>query len=138
MMDLIRSKPQEPLPAKVVLLAFVLLWIAPVGLGLFVIVLAMPIGRLWADWGLGLWLFANLLVFSPLYSWIGWLTALPPVLLALRQGWFGWLVAFLIGAGSGLVAGALAETEVALPFGVAALVALRAVLGRILQLRPRV
>lgn len=120
---------------KAVLLAFFLAWIAPVGIGLIVLVSAMAIGRLWADWGLGLWLLANLLVFSPLYSWIGWLIALPLVMLALRWGWFGWGVAGLIGGGSGLLAGALAEAEVALPFGILALLALRAVLGRMLPLR---
>jgi hypothetical protein len=137
-MNFIRSKPQEPLPMKGILLAFFFVWIAPVGLGLAVLVLAMPIGRLSADLGLGLWFLASLFVFSPLYSWIGWLIALPSVLLALRQGWFGWGVAFLIGGASGLIAGALAETEVALPFGMAALLTLRAVLGRILPLRSTV
>ena len=46
-------------------------------------------------------------MFSPLYSWIGWLVALTPVMLALQQGWFGWVVAIAIGAVSGLAAGAL-------------------------------
>jgi glucose-6-phosphate-specific signal transduction histidine kinase len=74
------------------------------------------------------------LVLSPLFSWIGWLIALPPVWLALRFGWFGWLSAAAIGAAAGGVAGEIAGTALALPFGLVALVALRAVLGR--QLSP--
>ena len=124
------------MPLATILLSFLVLWIAPVGLGLIGLLLAVVVGRLWAEPALGLWFIASGLIFSPLYSWIGWLVALTPVMLALQQGWFGWVVAIAIGAGSGLVAGALADTEVALPFGIAALLVLRAVLGRILLLRP--
>jgi hypothetical protein len=134
-MDLIRSKPQTPLPLGTVLLSCFLLWIAPVGLGLIGLALAVAVGRLWAEPGLELWFIASTLIFSPLYSWIGWLIALPTVILALWQGWFGWATALLIGAGSGLVAGALADTEIALPFGIVALLVLRAVLGQIMPLR---
>jgi len=111
-----------------------LLWIAPVGLGLIGLALAVPAGRLWAESSLELWFIASALIFSPLYSWIGWLIALPSVMLALWQGWFGWATALLIGAGSGLVAGTLADTEISLPFGIVALLVLRAVLGRIMPL----
>lgn len=134
-MVFVRSQPQTPLPIGRILLSFFLLWIAPVGLGLVAIVVAVPVGRLWAEPGLWLSLIASGLLFSPLYSWMGWLAALLPVMVALRQGWFGWVPALLIGAASGSVAGALAETEVALPFGIAALLVLRAVLGRVLPLR---
>lgn len=134
-MNLIRSQPQTSLAIGAVLLSCFLLWIAPVGLGLVGLALAVPIGRLWAEPGLELWFIASALIFSPLYSWIGWLIALPPVMLALWQGWFGWAAALLIGAGSGLLAGALADTEIALPFGILALLVLRAVLGRIMPLR---
>lgn len=136
-MNMFRTHPQTPLPIASVLFSCFLLWIAPVGLGLIGFLLAIAVGRLWAEPALVLWFVASGLIFSPLYSWIGWLIALTPVLLALRLGWFGWTVAVAIGAGSGLAAGALADTEAALPFGIAALLVLRAVLGRILPLhRP--
>ena len=134
-MNFFRTHPQTPLPVASVLFSCFLLWIAPVGLGLTGLVLAVAVGRLWAEPALVLWFVASGLIFSPLYSWIGWLVALPPVMLALLQGWFGWAVAIAIGAGSGLAAGALADTEAALPFGIAALLVLRAVLGWTLPLR---
>jgi len=134
-MNLFRSQPQAPLAPGPVLLSCVLLWIAPVGLGLIGLALAVPAGRFWAEPGLQLWFIASALIFSPIYSWIGWLIALPSVMLALWQGWFGWATALLIGAGSGLVAGTLADTEISLPFGMVALLVLRAVLGRIMPLR---
>jgi hypothetical protein len=80
------------------------------------------------------WAISYALLFSPAFSWVGWILALPPVTLALWRGWFGWISAGLIGAGAGALAGALVDTELALPFGVVGLVALRAVLGRVLTL----
>lgn len=133
-MGLLRSPPQVPVPWTKLLLAMAALWLAPVLLGLIGLMLFLIIGKTWADFGLGVWFTANALVFSPLFSWIGWLIALPPVALALRQGWFGWASAALIGAAAGFVAGQIAQSAIALPFGVAALLALRAVLGRRLTL----
>ncbi len=94
----------------------------------------LPHQQVSAEFGLLIWFSATALTFSPLFSWIGWLIALPPVTLALRLGWLGWVEALLIGAAAGAIAGSLAEIEAALPFGVGALLVLRAVLGRLLPI----
>lgn len=129
-MTWIRSAPQRPVSWRPLLLAVAGLWITPVALGLAGLMVFTLFGQAAAETGLYLWFVSNALLFSPLFSWIGWLAALPGVALALRHGVFGWAGAALIGAVAGSVAGAVAETEIALPFGILALLALRAVLGR--------
>lgn len=133
-MALIRSTPLIPLPWPPLLLAVAGLWIAPVLVGVFGLAMFMLIGKTYGEMGLGIWFVANALTFSPLFSWVGWLIALPLVALALRHGWFGWATAAALGALAGLAAGALVDSELAPPFGVAALLALRLVLGRVLPL----
>lgn len=133
-MGLLRSTPLHPVPLPPLLLAVAALWAAPVFVGLFGLAMYMVIGRTWADLGLGVWFTANALTFSPLFSWVGWILALPPVWAALRLGWFGWLPALGIGAAAGAIAGEMAQTEIALPFGIVALLMLRAVLGRVFPL----
>lgn len=133
-MGLFASQPQTPLPWVKLALSIVALWIAPVLVGAVGLLMYNVIGKTWADFGLGVWFFANALFWSPLFSWIGWLIALPPVALALRYGWFGWATAALIGAAAGFLAGEAAQSEIALPFGIIAILALRLVLGRALPL----
>ena len=112
-----------------------LLWLAPVALGLAGLLLTLSVNRLaGAEAALVPWTISHALLFSPAFSWIGWLLALPAVALALWRGWFGWGSAGLIGVGAGGLAGALVDTELALPFAVASLLALRAVLWRLLPL----
>jgi len=136
---LLTSHPQRPLPWARLLGSVAALWVAPVALGLAGLMLFIAANRLLdgqggADIVLGLWFFSYALVLSPVFSWVGWLIALPPVALAVHRGWFGWGAAALIGAAAGSIAGAAVETEIALPFGVLALLALRALLGRVLPL----
>lgn len=133
-MALLRSSPQIPLPWGKLLLWVAGLWIAPVPIGWLGLALFGGLTQTSAEVGLGLWFAANALTFSPLFSWIGWLIALPPVALALQKGWFGWAVAAAIGIIAGSIAGAVADTELALPFGLVAVLILRAVLGRVLPL----
>lgn len=133
-MALIRSTPLIPLPWPPLLLAVAGLWIAPVLVGVFGLAMFMLIGKTYGEMGLGIWFVANALTFSPLFSWVGWLIALPLVALALRGGWFGWATAAALGALAGMAAGALVDSELAPPFGVAALLVLRLVLGRVLPL----
>lgn len=135
-MGLLRSAAQRPLPLGTLVLWTAVLWLAPLLVGLIGLGMFMAIGKTWADAGLGVWFVANALFFSPLFSWIGWLIALPMVALALQRGWFGWGPAAGIGAAAGAMAGAVADTEIALPFGLIAVLILRAVLGRALPLRP--
>lgn len=133
-MALIRSTPQSPLRWSPLLLAMAGLWIAPVLVGLFGLAMFLLIGKTYGEMGLGIWFFANALTFSPLFSWVGWLIALPMLALALRWGWFGWAPAAGLGALAGAMAGAIADTDIALPFGIVAVLALRLVLGRVLVL----
>lgn len=133
-MALLHSAPQRPLPWGALALWIGVLWMVPVVIGLLGLGLFMVIPTTWAEAGLRLWFYANALLFSPLFSWIGWLIALPFVALALNRGWFGWAPAGLIGAAAGAMAGAVADSEIALPFGLVAVLALRAVLGRALPL----
>ncbi len=135
-MALIRSAPLSPVPWRVLLLWVGVLWLAPVLAGIAGLAMFALVGTTLGDLGLGLWFFANALAFSPLFSWVGWLIALPPVWLALRFGGFGWLSAAAIGAAAGAVAAEVVQTALALHFGLGALVVLRAVLGR--QLWPPV
>ncbi len=134
-MALLTSRPQRPLPLSQLVLAMAALWLAPVGIGLLGLALTYGFGWLiTSEAALGLWLSAYALLMSPLFSWIGWLIALPAVMLVLHRGWFGWASAALVGIAAGASAGALAETAIALPFGLVAILALRAVLGRLVPL----
>lgn len=133
-MAAIRSLPLNPVPLRPLLLVVAALWAAPVLVGFAGLAMFSVIGKTWGEFGLGVWFVANALAFSPLFSWVGWLIALPAVWGALRLGGFGWLTAALIGAAAGFVAGEITQTEIALPFGIGAVVALRAVLGRVLPL----
>jgi glucose-6-phosphate-specific signal transduction histidine kinase len=99
--------------------------------------LALAVNRiLGSEAALLVWALAYALLFSPVFSWIGWILALPAVTLALRFGWFGWLSAALIGAIAGAVAGEALQIEAAPAFGLVALLCLRALLGRRLPLQP--
>ncbi|GAB1478741.1 hypothetical protein MASR2M74_12910 [Paracoccaceae bacterium] len=133
-MALIRSRPQIPVPWQPLFLSVVALWLAPVLVGVAGLAMYGTIGKTWAEFGLGVWFVANALAFSPLFSWVGWLIALPPVWAALRLGWFGWLGALVIGAAAGAIATEVVQTPAALAFGIGALLVLRAVLGRLMPL----
>lgn len=133
-MALIRSIPQTPVPWQRLLLAVAALWLAPVLVGFVGLAMFGIVGKTWAEFGLGVWFVANALTFSPLFSWVGWGIALPPVWAALRFGWFGWVPALAIGSAAGGLATEIAQTEAALPFGIVALLILRAVLGRMIPL----
>ena len=135
-MSFMRTAPQVPVPWPALIGSVLVLWVLPVALGLAGLGLFVLVGGISTEAGLAMWFAANAVMMSPLFSWAGWLIALPPVALALWSGWFGWMAAALIGMVAGSVVGALAETEIALPFGLVSLLALRGVLGRLLPLTP--
>lgn len=110
---------------RLVLTATVL-WLAPGAIGAGLLALADP-GA--GEGGYRLWQIASTLGISPLFSWAGWLVALPLAALALHRGWFGWLPAALIGAFSGWLVGLFAGAELAGAFGMVAVLALRGLLG---------
>ena len=120
-----------------------LAWLAPPILGvalllthLVLIAAAGLFGATLPESVAGFFAFSLIAVFAPILSWIGFLVALPIILLVLRQGWGGWgsfvlggltvgaLIAFLIGGGSELVV---------VPIGVLSALTWRWAMGR---LRP--
>ncbi|WP_050523241.1 hypothetical protein [Pseudorhodobacter wandonensis] len=136
-MTLLRSAAQRPVPKSVLFGSIAFAWGAPCVLGwILAALLIAGKGLVPAEIQLPLYGLVYLLVFSPLFSWVGWLLALPLVWLLLRDGWFGWLSAGLVGLVAGAVAGGLIGSPVALPFGGMAVLALRAILGSRLALRP--
>ena len=138
-MALVASRPLDPLPWRQLLAATGVLWLAPMALGLCGLAIFMAFSRglgdqMYGELALSLWAISYALLLSPAFSWVGWVIALPAVAFALGRGWFGWGPAALIGITAGTVAGAVVESDLALPFAILALLALRAVLGRVLPL----
>lgn len=110
------------------LTAGAVLWLAPVTLGVAAQGLAFLLPP---EPALMLAVSGMALVASPLFSWTGWLAALPLSALALHLGWFGWMVAALVGAFSGWLAGEAVGTDLGGGFGLVSVLALRLVLGRL-------
>lgn len=110
---------------RLVLTATVL-WLAPGAVGAALLALADPRN---GETGFRLWQIGSALGVSPLFSWAGWLVALPLAALALHRGWFGWLPAALIGAFSGWLVGLYAGADLAGAFGMITVLALRGLLG---------
>lgn len=123
---LIASPPGASARLTPLIVTAVLLWAAPVGLGLACYGLAVAFGT--GDASLYLLTIGITLIFSPILSWIGWVVALPAVWWLLSRGLFGWLPALATGFGSGAIAGAITDSELAIPFGILSLLAFRAVL----------
>ncbi len=81
--------------------------------------------------GLMAWAASVLLVLSPVLSWLGLVLAAPFVAMLLDRGWFGWIPATALGLACGGVMAWLMGQMLALSFGAALLVVLRAILGRL-------
>lgn len=127
---LFRTAPQRPVPRSVLFGSMAALWGAPCVLGWMLAAVVLTTSSLVTpEVQLSLYGFVYVLIFSPVFSWIGWVLALPVIWYLLRDGWFGWLSAALAGAVMGAIAGGFIDSSAALPFGLVALVALRAVLG---------
>ncbi|RUS58565.1 hypothetical protein EGN72_16635 [Pseudorhodobacter sp. E13] len=134
-MRLFRSAPQDPVPKTLFFGGIAALWAAPLLLGwLFSALAPMAKPFLSSEAQLYLYGWTYLLFFSPLFSWVGWLVAAPLLWVMLRHGWFGWASAAALGAAAGAIAGALTSSAAALPFGLVALLCLRALLGWQLRL----
>ena len=123
------------------LLASLTVWLGAMVLGAAVTALATWLSALM---GLGrpdeetahplllLFLTGYILLFSPLFSWLGLVLALPAVWLLLRKGAGGWASFALLGAGAGTLAGLLIPgflTLMASLFGLLAALAFRWVLA---------
>jgi len=80
--------------------------------------------------GLMAWAMSVLLLMSPAISWLGLLLAAPFVSILMDRGWFGWGPAVCLGLiCEGLIAYLMANA-LALSFGAAQIVILRAILGK--------
>ncbi|QYK43183.1 MAG: hypothetical protein KF887_08850 [Paracoccaceae bacterium] len=126
---LMRSPP--PPPWRGLVLAVIVLWVAPAILGGILLAVFALAGQVMGEVALALWAIAMALLFSPFLSWIGWALALPIVWLLLERGRFGYLPAGLVGLVAGALAARIVSSELATGFGVAMLLALRAILWRI-------
>jgi hypothetical protein len=129
-MGLVASPPGVSARLTPLIVTAVLLWAAPVALGGVLYAIAVAAGT--GEGALGILTIAIVLIFSPILSWIGWVVALPAVWWLLTRGMFGWLPALATGLGAGAIAGAITDSELAIPYGIVSLLALRAVL----PLRP--
>ena len=127
---LMRSRPGTP-PLSLMAMVGLGLWLAPVALGGGCLALFGMIGGGGGTAGIAFWAAGMALLLSPLFSWAGWVIALPAAWALMAQGWFGWLPAAALGLAAGAMAGALMDSTLGTPFGVAAMLALRAVLGRL-------
>ncbi|MFN3845726.1 MAG: hypothetical protein ACK4RZ_07880 [Paracoccaceae bacterium] len=93
-------------------------------------------GRMPPVVGLSLFGPAMALTLSPLLSFAGMMLAVPLSSILIRAGWFGWLAAAANGLGVGSVMGVLFGIDIAAPFGLCALLILRATLGRLRPMEP--
>ena len=124
------------------LLASLAVWLGALVLGAAMVALGMALSALM---GLGapeddrahplmlLFVTGYIFLFSPVFSWLGILLALPAVWLLLRWGAGGWASFALLGAGAGTLAGLLIPgflTLMASLFGLLAALAFRWVLAR--------
>ena len=93
-------------------IAYMAAWLAPLALGLLMIVFHMLVSTALAGTGapmfrMASYFLATALTISPAFTWIGLSLSVPIVLGLLMRGWFGWLPAILAGAASGTMATAL-------------------------------
>ncbi len=124
------------------LFAYLILWVLPVPVGIFLSAIAMLWRWFFEIWGaaipaeavfsaiFGLGVF---LIMMPMFSWIGMALSFPVVWLVLRLGLGGWLSFVLGGAAMALAAAALLggmAPEVPMALGVMSALVLRWMLGR--------
>ena len=127
-------------------IASVVVWLGPLPLGVAVLALAYVLSALFglesseqsAHPLAALFIVGFILVFSPLMSWAGVLTALVPAWWLVRSGAGGWASFSALGVAAGTVAGSFFEnfaTAIAAVFGLLAALTFRWVLFR---LRPEI
>ena len=133
-MPLLYSRPDgfDILRFRGLLLGLVITWLLPsvvalVALGVQYLANTTAMGEL----GLMVWAASILLLASPLLSWLGLVLAAPFVAMLMDRGWFGWIPATALGLLCGGVVAYLMENALAISFGAALLVSLRAILGRL-------
>ena len=114
------------------LIAHAIAWATPAAAGALLQSLLWTFGtQTWGDSWLFLWATAALLMLSPAFTWFGLALAAPLTAILMDRGWFGWLPALALGTTIGATLGWLIATPLALPFGTATALILRATLVRI-------
>ena len=131
-MSLLRSAPDglTAIGWKRLAKAMVVVWLLPAAIA--AIALAgqwLADTRAMGNGALAIWLGTVLMLLSPLLSWFGLVLAAPIVAALMNRGWFGWLPALATGLAVGGVVAVLMQNELALSFGVAMMLMLRAILG---------
>ena len=133
-MSLLYSRPDgyEALHFRGLLLGLVITWLLPSAVALAALAVqylanTTALGEL----GLMVWAASILLLVSPLISWLGLVLAAPFVAMLMDRGWFGWIPATALGLLCGGAVAYLMDHALALSFGAALLVSLRAILGRL-------
>ena len=133
-MSLLYSRPDgyEALHFRGLLLGLVITWLLPSAVALAALAVqylanTTALGEL----GLMVWAASILLLVSPLISWLVLVLAAPLVAMLMDRGWFGWIPATALGLLCGAVVAYLLSQPLALSFGAALMVSLRAILGRL-------
>lgn len=131
-MTLLLSTPDgfASLGSRAYLRACAMVWLAPALLGLLALGLQwLAASQSWGDGWLMLWAFSVLLVFSPALTWFGLVLVSPLVAVLMDRGWFGYIPATALGLAVGAATAFLIGNPLAITFGAAMLVALRAILA---------
>lgn len=106
----------------------------PMVLGLAGMVGTALLDGLGASRQMEIWVVATVLLFSPLYSWIGFALAVPAIRALQRHGRFGWGQTVLLAAGISAMLAAALGLPAALWFGVPLLLVMRLYLRQIFPL----
>ncbi|WP_435258423.1 hypothetical protein ACSBLW_01160 [Thioclava sp. FR2] len=135
-MSLVFFLPHEKIPFKDLFYAAVAALVIPAALGAAMLGVFNVAGNVFSEeFALSLWIGGTVLLLSPFLAVSGMILAVPVASYLIRLGWFGWIPAGLVGLAIGTLLPGMLEYNLAAPFGLASLLILRAVLGR---LRPMV
>lgn len=106
----------------------------PMVLGLGGMVGSALLDGLGAPRQMEIWVVATVLLFSPLYSWIGFALAVPAIRALQRRGRYGWGQTVLLAAGISVMLAVAMDLPAALWFGVPLLLVMRLYLRQIFPL----
>ena len=133
-MFLLYSRPEgyDFLRFRGLLTGLVIVWLLPAAVALVALAVQyLANTTAMGELGLMAWAASVLLLLSPMLSWLGLVLAAPFVAMLLDRGWFGWIPALALGMACGGVVAYLMGNALALSFGAALLVSLRAILARL-------
>ncbi len=132
-MALIRSPRADEIPWRDTLMAGLGAVLIPAVAGgiAFGVTEGLGFGRNAGDGAVAFRAGVLLLAISPLLSSAGMILALPMAGIMLREGWFGWVSAALLGLIVGAAVDAAVHYPVAVPFGAGVMLIMRALLGRL-------